>query len=82
MAFAWVGWLAGRGKIRTRCGAHGWRRRWHGKTLARSSAAGEADEARSRVLRAGRRYAARSDMAFAEVAALLRQLEHPMLLPT
>ncbi|CAQ70564.1 hypothetical protein RALTA_A2633 [Cupriavidus taiwanensis LMG 19424] len=44
--------------------------------------AGKADEARSRMLRAGRRYAARSDMAFAEVAALLRQLEHPMLLPT
>ncbi|WP_155888161.1 MULTISPECIES: hypothetical protein [Cupriavidus] len=30
----------------------------------------------------GRRYAARSDMAFGVVAALPRQLEHPMLLPT
>ncbi|SPA26653.1 hypothetical protein CBM2637_A200443 [Cupriavidus taiwanensis] len=40
MAFAWVGWLAGRGKIRP--GGRAWRRRrWHGKTLARSSDCGQ-----------------------------------------
>ncbi|SOY50630.1 hypothetical protein CBM2589_B230029 [Cupriavidus taiwanensis] len=40
MAFAWVGWLAGRGKIRH--GGRAWRRRrWHGKTLARSSDCGQ-----------------------------------------
>jgi len=30
----------------------------------------------------GRRYAARSDMAFGAIAIWLRQHEHPMLLPT
>ncbi|SOZ98864.1 hypothetical protein CBM2633_A110003 [Cupriavidus taiwanensis] len=40
MAFAWVGWLAGRGKIR-HLGRAWRRRRWHGKTLARSSDCGQ-----------------------------------------
>lgn len=82
LRFAGIGWQAGGGKIRSATRQPV--RRPQGET-ERHSPAGVCGQGRRRAGTAphtDRRYAARSDMAFDSVAAVPRQFEHPMLLPT